>query len=269
MLSSKNFNKDKKQLINRGTRLDIFFMHVYNHNFEEAFSVLTTFYNKSYASDNLYLYLLNMVCDLPDDYKRKVRSLKLKDIQVNNFSRHSKYGEIVSKVRENIFNKKFVDAHNSLLELKRVMFPKTLAKKDEALFYLVSAAQRKKETYKKHILFLSKAGCYEELITYLSSLYEDRKLDIIDSYVLMIAKDIVSAKKKNIVPNVVLVDTSNIFKAIRVKDYGRAMSLVVAGNRGKDMDNLQSSLYISLYDAIDSIYSVVDRPVVKTKNKKN
>ena len=107
------------------------------------------------------------------------------------------------------------------------------------------------------------------MITYLSSLYEDRKLDIIDSYVLMIAKDIVSAKKKNIVPNVVLVDTSNIFKAIRAKDYGRAMSLVVAGNRGKDMDNLRSSLYISLYDAIDSIYSVVDRPVVKTKNKKN
>lgn len=103
-----------------GAIYSLFFDAIFNRRYDEAISylkVLRESGNVNYQKDyNCYLFLLNFICDLPEEYKSIVDSMEVNDLLVNEFDKRYSDIAIMNEIRKSIFNTKFAYASINIQE---------------------------------------------------------------------------------------------------------------------------------------------------------
>lgn len=99
----------------------MFLRAIQSKNYEEAFTYFEHFYdsdNEYYNNDsNFYLYLLSMVTEIPEKYRKYAKYLKLEDIKIDFNDKRFDDSYSQNKVRISALNQKFILASKQLNEL--------------------------------------------------------------------------------------------------------------------------------------------------------
>lgn len=201
--------------------------------------------------NNLYLYLLSYIKELPSEYRERVLNIKSEDLLLK--SDNDKYKDITiqNKIIISIMRAKFNEA-KELIEQSKELENK---KEKELLLLLVKLANAEEIKVRTKIEWLVKNKQYEILVDYLTKRNRMRKLSLYESYVYAITRTILRIKETNKIPRVLDENPENFKKAIM--GYNFKMALLF--NR-KDMaikyeesKYIISLLLIEINNLIDSI----------------
>lgn len=207
-----------------GACFQLFLLNIQSQNYEQVLEYFTRFYNckpKFYNVDsNLYLYLLSMIIDLPEDYKAHVKNLKHTDLVNFNNEKIT----LQNKIRLSIFNQRFLLAYSQSYELFKESGK--ISSQDIIVKMLLSQIIQIEEKNKRDLLELIQNKQYQDAFLYLSKAQDQHCLSILDSSILLLLKDLIKMKKTNCIPKMNPISTDNLFEAIDVKNYELAFSLL-------------------------------------------
>lgn len=99
----------------------VFFNSIISNDFDQAvksFEILDKIDNQYYKQDNnLWLYLLSFMGDLPEHYKERVREMTYDDIKVLPGDKRYSDKDLQHKIRKNIMNKSFRSASSMMKDV--------------------------------------------------------------------------------------------------------------------------------------------------------
>ena len=164
----------------------LFLNKIKEHDYNAAFEYFECFYNeknkKYYADCDLYLYLLNIITNIPENYKKYARYIKFDNIRVNVDNKSYDTVQKQNQIRSAILNKKFLfalDKQNDIIKQN-----KEINVQDKILKTLLYQAYQVQNKRKMEIISLINNEKYDELTNYLEDLDIKQGLNISDEYTL-------------------------------------------------------------------------------------
>lgn len=233
-----------------GTCFQLFLRSINNKDYENTFKYFDTLLKTDkphYDIDNnLYLYLLSIITDIPEKHKNYARYLKLEDLNID--IEDKRYEDIPeqNKIRLAIFQRKFPYALKQLKNL--IEKHQKLTTQDVIIKILLIQAIEKETLSKNTILELAQTKQYNEIISYLEEKGQRHKLSLNDEYTLKLAKELLSIKETNINLNKTVFQTKNLFEAIDNHNYELALKISNLYNQKNNIDNQENTLNILLSD---------------------
>ncbi|MCM1370548.1 MAG: hypothetical protein NC181_01475 [Clostridium sp.] len=232
----------------------LFLLAIQDENYKKAFiyfEELMNINNKFYDSDNnFYLYLLNIITEIPEKYKQYVKFFKYKDIKID--FNDERYNEIEkrNKIRLSCFNKKFKLALFQFNELKS---KEELNVSDVIIYTLLTQSIGIISTIQKNIGTLLYNKSYSEITQYLEEMQEKGCLGINEEYILTLSSDILKIKNTNNIPKVEIFETDDMYDAIDGKNYDLALELNIKYFESKNLNPNSNYLNILLTNIIELI----------------
>jgi len=224
----------------------LFFNSIKNKEYEKSlkyFDVLLKNEDNYIEDNNLILYLLSLIVDLPDDYKKYVKNIKYNDIKIKD--NDSRYHNIViqNKIRKCVISRKFPYALNLYKELNPT--GSFLNIREFLIKNLINQVLDKEMDCKNLLIKMVESKKYNEIIDFLEKKNENNYLSITDKYILELSKKILIIKETNIIPEKVIVNTSKIFEAIDGNNFKLALELSENYNLEKNV-NVSSNVFHKL-----------------------
>ncbi len=205
----------------------LFFRKIKNLEYNEAFKYFDRFFsddNQFYNLDsNFYLYLLSNIIEIPDKYKKYVKSLEFVDIRVDFMDERYEDKIAYNAIRSDAFSQKFIKAFKELKNL--IDNRKKVTIQDLVTKTLLDQAIKKQRKVKREINILINNKQYEDVITYLENIEKNTHLSLTDKYALQLTKDLVDIITTSKVPKKRDIYKDDIFAAIDAKDYELALTL--------------------------------------------
>lgn len=232
----------------------LFFYSIEDKNYEEAFKYLKTMLNTDdeyeIKDNNLYLYLLNMIVDLPSEYKTKAKKLTFNDLKL--LKDDIRYDDISSqnRVRKVIFENRFIYAIEKLREATTIC---GYTFKDKILKLLLFEVGDVEKIRKRKILDLARYKKYDELISHYDEQQKKCKLKGNDKYILKLVRQILNFEKTLELPDKIEVDTNSMFEAIDTSNYRRALNLSRSYVEEKQENVNSITFYILLSDLCEKM----------------
>lgn len=234
----------------------LFIENIEKDNYDEVFKyfkILCNTDNPYYVADNnVYLYLLSRITEIPVEYRKHVKSLTFNDMCVDCQDKRYKDVSTQSKVRLSIIQNKFSYAlqqlHNLTIKHNKATIQETVIKM--LLYKAVSQDNKHKET----MLELVSNKKYEELVKYLKHKEKCFKLSELENSVLKIIDDMNVIKSSGIIPKIDLNNSEKIYDAIDDKDYKLALKLASEHANKYNLDESKNVICILLKD----ICSIID-----------
>lgn len=197
------------------------------HDYDEAFKYIESIYNidnQHYNADaSFYLYLLNMITNVPEQYKSLAKVVRFDDVRVDFNDKRYDNAQVQNRIRSAALVQKFTVALKQLNNLIRESG--TIGIEDRLLRTLLYQASEEQNRVKEKILTMIKREEYTNVITYLEILDKQRGLSIADMHVLQLVKDLNNIITKGELPKIKSFSTDNLFDAIDGKNYSLALSL--------------------------------------------
>lgn len=196
----------------------------YNKVFEIFESLDDTQDPELQKDNNLYLYLLSIICNYPQKYRKRVLNLKYSDIAINEDS--TRYQDIDSqnKIRIHLIHgryslviKKYNDKISKIFPNveERAFFQEILKKIKETeevkYFSLVNFAEDKK---------------YKEIVDYIENKRKVKKVSMFDAFVYYIAKKIIVINNSKKIPQVKVTNSSNLKEVLQGDNYPLLLTLI-------------------------------------------
>lgn len=208
-----------------GTCFQLFFNSINKSDYDRALKYFEVIYqtnNPYYKSDsNLYLYLLNNITELNEEYKQIVKSLKMEDIRVDYNDKRFENITEQNRIRGAILTKKYplaLKQLNMLMENSNNI-QNTLIR--TLLYRVVEIEKARKQT----MIDLINTENYYKLIELLNNQNEKIPLNITDEYTLKLLRDIIKIKERKKLPKTDLSLTDNLFEAIDKYNYKLALKI--------------------------------------------
>lgn len=173
--------------------------------------------------NNLYLFLLSVITDLPDKYKEYVKSLRLEDILIIYNDPRYENKNAQNNIRKTIFAMKFPYALKQLNHL--IGNSSRMTSRDLILKTLIIRAVEAERERKKELFTLAVNKDYSGIIHYLQAKEEKTRLSINDISLIKIALEILNIKRTKEIPYPPLLKTADIIVAIKRQDYKQALML--------------------------------------------
>lgn len=205
----------------------IFLNLVITADYDEAFDsfkVMDETGNEFYKKDqNLWLYLLSFVMELPEEYQERVRNMKLKDLlTLPNDNRYSDRA-LQNKIRNAAFKQNFKEA----LDLNKSL----VADKDRKINVVITEKLLSKVAY-QCVLYHDQLynfivnGSYEEARNLLLQAKELHGINPADEQFLIVIEDLIGILKDNKVPEVDHSKEIMSFNdAVRAHDYEKLIEI--------------------------------------------
>lgn len=228
-----------------GTLFQLFFRNIKEGNLEEAFNYLDRLLKVSnqeyYQIDyNVYLYLLNQLIELPQNYQNYVNYLQEEDLKVKSEDRRYKEQDRHNQVRRLIFTK-----NNSFaLSKLNYCFSFTNQPQISIIRTLVVAILKKEKAISAKIIDLLKEENYQAIIELLQKEHVENLSQYMQK-ILDIAKDLLEIEKTKIAIESSF-ETSSTIIAIDRKNYELALCLRSKYNAYTKVSNESDALYLIL-----------------------
>lgn len=219
------------------------------NKYEEVLNVIKdTNHSSKDVNYNLYLYLLNFLTEIPDEYREKAKNMTDDDLMLP----MTRENIVENKIRRDIVENNFKFAYKSLNKLTS----KSYTLKFEVIRELLRQVINKEEKNKRDLLDFAKKSQFEEIIQVLKEKRKLRYLGITESYVLFLAENIkeVLATRKISVPTIG--NTSDMYNALMGKNFKVALELNDDYNKENGINNNKDILSILLEKLNKIIYEI-------------
>lgn len=238
-----------------GACFQLFLRAVQSRDYSKAFTYFEHFYNsdnKYYNNDsNFYLYLLSMITEIPEEHREYVKYLKLEDIRIDFNDKRFEDTYSQNKVRISALNQKFALASKQLNEL--IKQHGRLSVQDIIVRTLLSQAIEIQNDLKKNIINLATEKKYNEIISRLEEVQEQRHLSVADECTLFLAREISKVEETGIIPEKEVVSTNKLFEAINGKNFELALSLSKDYIEKNNINPSDSAMFMLLKDITELI----------------
>ncbi len=228
--------------------LQLFLREIKLKNYSEAFKYFDCLYKNSNSycikDNNFYLYLLNMITEVPEKYKECIRTLTFDDIKLNIKDTKLKNPSLQNKIRLTAYNRYFSLASRQLNDLVK---QEKLSISNLIISILLEQAFTEQHLVIDKKLELIKNKQYQEFINYLEQLQKRYKLNSADKYALILAKDLVDIIDGKI-PKQQSISCNNIFKAIDSKNYEQALKFSKVRLKKENQDFGKNIIHILLLE---------------------
>ena len=190
----------------------------------ESFKVMDETENEFYKKDqNMWLYLLSFVMELPEEYQERVRNMKLSDILT--LPNDNRYSDrlLQNKIRNAIFRQNFKEA----LELSKSL----VADKDRKINVVITEKLLSKASY-QCVLYHDQLynyivnGSYEEARNMLLRAKELHGINPADEQFLIVIEDLIGILRDNKIPEVDHTKEIKSFTdAVKAHDYEKLLEI--------------------------------------------
>ena len=236
----------------------LFVQSIRNMKYDEAFeyfdALFATSNPYSKMDNNFYLYLLNVITDIPDKYKEYVGKLTKDDIKVNSHDFRYQDATAWNKIRFSAMQGKYTYAIYLLNELNGNANAITIQASITKI--LLSQAADVEKISRDTLMELTKSKRYNEIIDFLEKKESKQSLSIIDRHVLKVVRQIVDIQNTGIVPEVDIFETKYIREAINAHNYELALSMCKEYNKEHNIVDENNILYLLLVDICELVKKV-------------
>ena len=240
----------------------LFLLKIQAEDYQEALElskILLQSEDKDYNIEyNFYLYLLNIIADIPQNYRDYARSLNLEDIKISSSSKIYARKETQNNIRALVLQgnlKGALKAINMDLEYK--------SNKSNVQYAIVRAllqkAVRASSERNSKIVDLIRGKNYEEAIEKLQELQNRNFLNKPERYMLKLLKKYVQISEEHVLPERHNRKPKNIFAAIDMECYDVALKMNHEYNRNKNILDEYSVFYLILSEICDLINKLSDK----------
>lgn len=202
--------------------------------------------------NNCYLYLLNMIIDLPEQYRDYANKIKFEDIEIAPNDK-IKYSILNNQIRYALFHNRFKYANDLIDQISDECIQNSIIKT------LIVGVMKEQERLKEHITILSKEKKYEDIVDYLESIQKRRYLNNTNKHYLFLSQELLEMKKTRRVPNPVDFPTESLFIAINSKNFQLALSIQDA--------YIQKKGILPEEDAFHILLTAVNNMIQEIKNE--
>jgi len=201
--------------------------------------------------NNFYLYLLNMITDIPEEHREYARYLKYEDIRVDFNDRRYQDVPQYNKIRVSILQRKFPFALKQLRDLTEQHGSATVQDiiTRTLLFQVINVETKSKNT----LIGLAKSKQYNEIVQYLEEKQRRYNLSITDTYTLKLAKQLIDLIRTKKIPKANIFETENLFEAIDGYNYKLALNLNKSYNAKAGINDDQNVMNLLLADICEMI----------------
>ncbi|MBE6140705.1 MAG: hypothetical protein E7172_04125 [Firmicutes bacterium] len=253
---------EKAYLIEPDRLMNNFYMFLFSidkNEYEKSWIYFEKIYNgkKEMAENNVYLYLLNLIIDLPLEYQKIAANLKMTDLLGANNQEN--------EIRKLIFQRRLTYAINKMIDYFNQKDNITM--KDYLLRLLLFEARNATKKDNKKINDLIKEEKIAQLIVFLEKKQLKTSLNKNESQALLIAKKSIELQNTLLKPNPTIFKTTNIFEAIEGQNYELALELAKKYSLEKNIplkDNIIYNILVYLnklianYNSKITIYDLKD-----------
>ena len=242
----------KKEELTLKEYLQLFLKSIQKRDYKTAFEYylkLSELDDKEHENDfNLFIYLLNIITEIPFNYQEYAKYMRDSDIKV--LSSNKKYNSEYNKIRESIIKKRFSLAMNQLNDYIFKYNKKTIY--DEItrtlLLQINSAELIERNRIKK--LFAEKD--YEEIVKELEKKDRRCKLSSYEEYVLLLSKKYIDINESQKIPEIRVLPNMNLLDAIRTNNFNIALEMNRDYNKKFNIKD-EKSLIIAILEDINSL----------------
>lgn len=247
---------------NRKSIHQLFFFKIFEDDYEEAFKYLTMMeqYKTTYTEKdmNMYLFLLNHLMDLPEEYQVKAKNFTLNSLLMKKHDARCLDHSYTQKITQAVFTKRFGYAAALVKRYTDIFSPNY---RDLLIRHLVFEVANKENMFKQELLELAKKKEYSKLKQLLETKSLKCNLSKSESYFLKVANIILN-------PNAISVDllspSSTTFDAIDASNFNVALMICAQYNESIKRDSNNDILFILLTDLITKI-----KELEETKGEKS
>ncbi len=241
----------------KGVAFRLFLKCINEKDYKKAFVYYDIFQdseNEFYNIDcNYYLYLLNMITDIPEKYQEYAKYLEYDDIRVDYNDKRYENIPKQNKMRLSALNQRFSLA---LLQLNELIRDKGSIKVQDLLIKnLLIQALDVQNKNRKEIINLIKQKQYQDIIDFYKKREASHRLSISESYVYILTKDLLNINKTKIIPEIQEYNTNDFFNAIDGQNYELALDLIKKKNAKFKVSN-DDSIYLLLVEIVNSCNNI-------------
>jgi len=223
-----------------GVLFQLFLKNINERKYNEAFSYLEQLMrgssNESYQKDsNVYLYLLDKIIDLPENYQNYINSLELSDLEIPEDDKRYGDKDYQNGIRRMIFQNDnfiaFTRMKGIRCNIQNIIIKSLLAE-------ILEREKIKAIKIKK----LIKEEKYEEIIEFLSN---QLRLGFRDEWIIKIAQSIIEIRERK-EPIESNYSTDRLGIAIKENNFSKALSLCISYNNYTNRTIEEDPLYLIL-----------------------
>lgn len=225
--------------------------------FEEAFEYYKNLEDndngKHRLDNNLYLYLLNLLMELPEEYQEKIKGFTKYDL----IYPPNVINKDENMVRIAVCNEKFSYACNLLNDLINKK-QKEYSIKFEVIKALLSKVIDKEKEFKSKLLYLAETEQYFNIINLLKERSNKKKLNKLENYVLIITDAIIKIINTKQIPEKTEEITHNMYRALMGNNFELAIEindthhLLVGTNKDSDVIHVLLLKIIELIKQVEN-----------------
>lgn len=212
-------------------------------------------YGNQKLDNNLYLYLLNLITELPEEYTDRIRDFKYEDIIFTKCS----CNKDENKVRIAIYRDKFLYACKVLNDL--MMKREEYSVKYELLRALISKTIDAEKQFKYQLLELVNKEDYEEIIKILTNRSNIKKLNKVETYLLLITYAITKLLETKQLPTKTVNISYDMYEAIMGNNFDLALELNIDHHILTKTNKEEDPIYILLVKITNLIKSLQSEPI--------
>lgn len=193
---------------------------------------------KNKENNNLILYLLSFLTELPDEYASRVMDLNLDDLLLPALSCNKEENE----VRVAIWKNKFTYAYGKLAQV--TVKSNGYSPKFELMKGLLSRVIDSEKRMKGDLLRLAKTEQFAKMYDILNKRQQQRCLSSLDTYVLLIVDEILSVLNNGVISIPTISVTSDMYTALINKNFKLAQAIneeflaYIGGDKEDDIVNI-------------------------------
>ncbi|MBQ2873461.1 MAG: hypothetical protein IJE89_05630 [Bacilli bacterium] len=207
----------------RRINLQMLILEVIYENYEGAYRIYETIENnsipKNTLDNNLYLYLLNLLCPIKK-YSDRVRDFMHGDIVFESATCNKDENQI----REAIFKSKFVYARKLVNDLISKKIPE-YSIKNELIKVLLNKVIEHERNYKNKLLKLAQEEQYSVINKMLLERANTKRLSKLENYILLVSGTIIEILKTKKIPEKREIVTYDMYKALISNNFKLAQEI--------------------------------------------
>ena len=232
---------------NTSLRFKIFEASLMCGDYKKSFDYYKPIYNEERSDNRFILYLLNLITDLDEEYKNKVKSFKYKMLKEEDNEKNIE----INKVRKYAYDYNFHEALNIMFKNKKNMF----SRYDSVLVNLFKIAQNEISKRKKVLFELIKDNEYESAQYYLSNLKEDNRANNFFRKSLYIVNTVLDIRTNKTIPLIKVPYKKSLYGSIENNDFIRA--LYISQSRAKNLFEIDNDILIHLLIDVNKEINIV------------
>lgn len=248
---------------------------VKRYNYPEVFKIYANLETiqpeKNKKNNNLYLYLLSVVTECPQEYQEKLIDIEYSDLMLPNTAGN----KIENEIRKAIYQNKYTYAYQLINEN---ISQDVYSVKFELIKALLDQAIDHEKEHKSNLLDLAKKEKYSEILNILRTRQQLRRLGSLETYILLITDAINTIQKTNYIPTPTIKTSHSMYDALIGHNYELALEIdnqYIEYTKGRKETNIVNILLVKLNMLIQSIQQPTDtnqkeesQLIIETKENK-